>query len=106
MPRGKQHVDLHRKLALRRALLRGCPAGAVYVPFIGDGDIAAELYADRMVYGADLDPNRSATARARLRSRRLCRSSRRDKRRSTERLTTAPSALALGWQHRKVPAND
>ena len=66
MPREKQHVELYCKLALRRALLRGCPAGAVYVPFIGDGDIAAELYADRMVYGADLDPNRSATARARL----------------------------------------
>lgn len=40
--------------------------GAVYVPFIGDGDIAAALYADREVYGADIDPARVATASGRL----------------------------------------
>ena len=36
------------------------------MPFIGDGDIAARLYADRTVYGADIDPERIATAQARL----------------------------------------
>ena len=69
---GKQHVDMHRKIMLRRALIRalGKPAPgeqrAAYVPFIGDGDIAVELYGDMLVYGADLDPERVATANSRL----------------------------------------
>lgn len=62
----KQHVHLHRKLLLRRDLLRHALPGAAYVPFIGDGDIAVELYFDRRVYGADLDPARVETARGRL----------------------------------------
>lgn len=41
-------------------------AGAAYVPFIGDADIAAELYTDRTVYGADIDPARVAVASARV----------------------------------------
>jgi len=61
-----QHVEMHRKILLRRDLLVRALPGAVYVPFIGDGDIAAQVYADRMVYGADLDPARVATCRARL----------------------------------------
>ncbi len=63
----KQHVDLHRQLHLRREMLKLALPGAAYVPFIGDGDIASELYADRRIYGADLDPARVATAQARLR---------------------------------------
>lgn len=65
---GKQHVDMYRKLILRRKLLAtlGPVNGAAYVPFIGDGDIAAELYSDRVIYGADLDPARVATAAARF----------------------------------------
>jgi hypothetical protein len=62
----KQHVDLHRKLAIRRELLNSALPGAAYVPFIGDGDIAAEMYPDRRVFGADLDPARVETARSRL----------------------------------------
>jgi hypothetical protein len=62
-----QHVDLFRKILLRRNLLAQAMPGAVYAPFIGDGDIAAELYADRTIYGADLDPQRVATAHSRLR---------------------------------------
>jgi hypothetical protein len=61
-----QHVDLFRKLKLRRELCEKGGAGAAYVPFIGDGDIAAELYADRIICGADLDPVRVATSAARF----------------------------------------
>ena len=53
-------------MLLRRRLLRAATAGAAYVPFIGDGDLAVELYADRAIYGADLDAARVATARSRL----------------------------------------
>jgi hypothetical protein len=63
---GQQHVEMYRKLLLRRRLLRWALDGAVYVPFIGDGDIAVELYSDRKVYGADLDPDRVSTAQERL----------------------------------------
>ena len=69
MPRSreqKQHEAIYRKLLLRRRLLLKAPEGAAYVPFIGDGDIAAELYTDRLVYGADLDAARCATVRERL----------------------------------------
>ena len=61
-----QHNDLYRKLLLRRDLLASASEGAFYVPFIGDGDIAVELYPDRAIYGADLDPERVATAAKRL----------------------------------------
>lgn len=59
-------MDLFRKVLLRRQLLTSASEGPAYVPFIGEGDIAADLYADRIVYGADLDPARVATAGARL----------------------------------------
>jgi hypothetical protein len=63
----KQHVDMYRKVALRRRLLtKAIPGTAAYVPFIGEGDLAVELYADRLVAGADLDPDRVATASKRL----------------------------------------
>jgi len=39
---------------------------AAYVPYIGDGDVAAELYAGARIYGVDLDAARCETARARL----------------------------------------
>ena len=63
----KQHVDMWRKVRLRRRVLTELEdAGAAYVPFIGDGDIAVALYADRMVYGADIDPDRIAIVESRL----------------------------------------
>jgi len=63
----KQHVDIFRKFQLRRVLLKHAGAGAVYVPFIGDGDIATELYMERqMIWGADIDGTRTSTARERL----------------------------------------
>lgn len=66
MPGQQQHVELHRKILLRRSLLTGALAGAAYVPFCGDADIAAELYADRQLWGVDLDAERVAIARDRL----------------------------------------
>lgn len=63
---GQQHVDLYKKVQLRRNMLRYAVAGAAYVPFCGEGDLAVELYADRTVYGADLDAGRVATAQSRL----------------------------------------
>jgi len=67
----KQHVDMHRKVLLRRQLLAALPekarrGGAAYVPFIGDGDIASELYGTLKAYGADIDPARVSTAAKRL----------------------------------------
>ena len=69
---GKQHVQMHRKLKQRKTLLdalvklnEGKSMNA-YVPFIGDGDIANELYTDYGIYGADLDPERVATAKSRF----------------------------------------
>ncbi len=64
----KQHVDIHRKLSLRKTLLEkaGNLEGAFYVPFIGDGDIADALYQDRKIFGADNDPARVETAKTRL----------------------------------------
>jgi hypothetical protein len=61
-----QHRDWYRKALLRRQLLAFAMPGAVYVPFIGDGDLAVELYADRPIAGADIEPDRVATARTRL----------------------------------------
>jgi hypothetical protein len=54
----QQHVGLHRKLLMRKHMLRFAGEGAAYVPFIGDGDIAAKLYRGRSIYGADIDPER------------------------------------------------
>jgi hypothetical protein len=47
-------------------MLRWALSGPVYVPFIGDGDIAADLYSDRPIYGADIDGQRVKRAQARL----------------------------------------
>lgn len=62
----KQHVELHRKVGLRRHLCQWATNGAAYVPFIGDGDIASQLYTDRPVFGADLDEQRVEVARDQL----------------------------------------
>ena len=62
----KQHVDLHRKVLMRRNLLRIGVPGAAYVPYCGDGDIAIELYRGRRVFAADIDPNRTAVAASNL----------------------------------------
>lgn len=62
----QQHVEGHRKVALRRRLLSHAGAGAAYVPFIGDGDLAVELYQGRDIFGADRDPARVDTAKSRL----------------------------------------
>ena len=62
----KQHVEIYRKIMLRRRLMKAVPPGAAFVPFIGDGDIAAELYHDRVIWGADLDAERVAKANNRL----------------------------------------
>lgn len=63
-----QHTDLWRKVALRKRLCSSALPGPAYVPFIGEGDIAAELYGGRTIYGADLDPGRVKTARGRFAS--------------------------------------
>jgi len=57
---------MHRKLLLRRQLLRSAVSGAAYVPFCGDGDIAMELYANRRVLGADIDADRVRVCASRL----------------------------------------
>lgn len=63
----KQHVDYHRKVGLRKRLLSGVTGKQpVYVPFIGDGDIAHDLYQHMSVYGADIDQARVETACKRL----------------------------------------
>jgi len=64
----KQHVDLHRKIILRKGLIEkaGKLEGAYYVPFIGDGDIACELYQGSKIHGADIDPERVEVAKSRL----------------------------------------
>lgn len=65
---GQQHVEFHRKVLMRQHLLRRWPVehAAAYVPFIGDGDLAADLYAHLPIYGADLDPDRIATVAERM----------------------------------------
>ena len=63
----RQHVDMYRKVLLRRRLLRKAVEGAPYVPFIGDGDLAVALYQDRRIYGADIDEDRCNVAWERLR---------------------------------------
>lgn len=62
----KQHVDIYRKVLLRKRLCSDLPPGAAYVPFLGDGDLALTCYAGRAVYGADIDSARVETARSRL----------------------------------------
>jgi len=64
----KQHVSYFRKVNLRKKLMPRKGSGVAYVPFIGDGDLAAELYSSYKVYGADLDPVRVSTAQARLKN--------------------------------------
>jgi len=61
-PGQKQHVEIHRKINLRKRLLgEAAPQGTVYLPFCGDGDLAQSLYYDRQLYAADLDPERIKT---------------------------------------------
>jgi len=57
---------MYRKLLLRRRMLSFAHSGLAYVPFIGDGDIASELYGGFEIYGADIDSERVGTARGRL----------------------------------------
>jgi len=66
MSEQKQHVSFYRKVALRKKLMPRNSGGVAYVPFIGDGDIATELYSNHKIYGADLDPMRVKAASARL----------------------------------------
>jgi hypothetical protein len=68
MSEQKQHVDYHRKIALRKNLLEKVAElkGAFYIPFIGDGDIAFDLYQGHKTYGADIDGERVSTAKSRL----------------------------------------
>lgn len=69
--RQKQHVDFHRKVALRRRLVSKVTGRNYYIPFIGDGDLACELYTDAKIFGADIDAKRVETAKARLPSERV-----------------------------------
>lgn len=62
----KQHVDIHRKILLRRSLLDGFSTGAVYLPFCGDGDIAWELYGGHLIDAIDKDDERVASFRSRF----------------------------------------
>ena len=64
----KQHVEFQRKIKLRKGLIEkaGKLTGAYYVPFIGDGDIACELYQGNKIYGAGVDSERVEVARSRL----------------------------------------
>jgi len=63
---GKQHVDMYKKILMRQMLLKGQSIENIYVPFIGDGDIASELYSKYKIYGGDIDPARAEYARKRL----------------------------------------
>lgn len=66
----QQHVAFYRKVLLRKNFLRrfNLP-GAVYVPFIGDGDLAVECYENRTLFGADIDAARVQVAKSRLNGR-------------------------------------
>jgi len=68
MPEKKQHVDIQRKIKLRQILLEkaGRLPGACYIPFIGEGDIAAALYSDKKIYGADTNKAMVKIAQGRL----------------------------------------
>jgi len=62
----KQHVDLYRKTLSRKRLLRWATDGPAYIPFCGDGDLAAELYSSRRLYAADIDDERTAVFESRF----------------------------------------
>ena len=62
----RQHVQIYRKVLLRKRLMRWAVPGAAYVPFCGDGDLAAELYAERSILAADIDSRRVSAAKAQL----------------------------------------
>lgn len=62
----KQHVDIHRKHALRDRMLKHAVPGAAYVPFCGDGDLAVRHYSGRKIYGADIEPARVEVSAERL----------------------------------------
>lgn len=62
----KQHVDLFRKIGIRRELLELVGPEAAYVPFLGEADIAVDLYADRRIVGIELDPDVARLAGDRL----------------------------------------
>ncbi len=68
MSEQKQHVDIKRKLTLRQTLIdkAGSLPGAAYIPFIREGDIAAALYREKRIYGADIKPAMVKKAKARL----------------------------------------
>ncbi len=61
-----QHAEIHRKFLLRRQFLRFAPPGFCYVPFCGDGDIAHEMYRDRPILAADIEPERVRTFMERI----------------------------------------
>lgn len=64
----KQHVDIQRKITLRKALIEkaGNLPGAYYIPFIGEGDIATAIYTDKRLFGADTNPAMVKKAKERL----------------------------------------
>lgn len=62
----KQSTEIERKLRLRHDLMEFAAEGAVYVPYIGEADIASQLWADRMIYGCDLEQKFLDVARTRL----------------------------------------
>ena len=68
---GKQYGNADAKITVRQDLLHDAAPGACYVPFIGAGDLAAELYEGRPIYGADLDADRLVIAQKRLPTARL-----------------------------------
>ena len=59
----KQHVDLYKKLLLRKQLLRHAVDGACFVPYCGDGDIASKVYSGRKCVGVDIDEKKIAHAK-------------------------------------------
>lgn len=72
---GKQHVEYHRKVAQRQRLVEaaGLLDGDAWIPFCGDGDLTADVWAHVEslgdLYAADLDPARVATFSARFADR-------------------------------------
>lgn len=54
---------------MRRRLVEEAIDGAAYVPYIGEGDIAAELYSERQVYGVELQEKFLGVAKSRLNGR-------------------------------------
>ena len=53
-----QHSGFDKKKALRQTFMEHAEDGAVYVPFVGDGDLAKEFYLSRTIFAADLDSKR------------------------------------------------